>query len=255
MKIRKLTELLRDFLNSTVGVCLFPDDRTCHGFRLSASLLAQTLLLIHLCCTGPASRAMMWCNASRSGGEGDDLPLTQGAGTWEGGYSAVCEAETTLPSISERVSTLEMQPDRNPPTITRTASNLRTGNSFFSAASALPSWPWRPAPGRRERQSHLLYASVLLVVGAFLLGVGVCIGQSRAISSRSEGSVKFFPPSGLGQVKADWPTHSLLGNTWSPRDVEPLFTAYHFTDAHIEPLYGTKSHVVETWSIGLGVLG
>ncbi|EWM25563.1 acid sphingomyelinase-like phosphodiesterase 3b [Nannochloropsis gaditana] len=185
---------------------------------------------------------MVWCNASRSGGEGDDLPLTQGAGTWEGGYSAVCEAETTLPSISERVSTLEMQPDRNPPTITRTASNLRTGNSFFSAASALPSWPWRPAPGRRERQSHLLYASVLLVVGAFLLGVGFCIGQSRAISSRSEGSVKFFPPSGLGQVKADWPTHSLLGNTWSPRDVEPLFTAYHFTDAHIEPLY--DKHVV-----------
>lgn len=178
---------------------------------------------------------------------GDSLPLhTHG----RKGYHSIPTTSSPAPSSSTSTQQQQQQQqheDNNAlPAVTyvRSSLNIATSSAASSSSSSTSS-PltrlWRLTEGG-QRGFHLLQGGAVLAVGALCLGVGVLIGQSQsnvAFSNNGSGGLSPLSPMQLQDAQAQWPVQPLLGNAWSPQDVQSLFTAYHFTDAHIEPLYGT----------------
>lgn len=186
---------------------------------------------------------------------GDSLPLTRADGH-RGSYQSIPTTTTPLAAnncASSSSSSIGHQQehqhdDDNLPTVTYTRGTLN--NSAPSASSFSPSSIisptsrlWRLTAGE-HRGFHLLQSGAVLAVAALCLGVGVLIGQSQTqVSLNSSYDINPFSHQQLQDAQAEWPAQPLLGNAWTPQDVQSVFTAYHFTDAHIEPLYGAFIYV------------
>jgi hypothetical protein len=183
---------------------------------------------------------------------GDSLPLTH-ASNHRGRGGSYHSIPTTITPLTASSSTTtnssighqqqqQLEDDNAPPTVTYSRSSLNISTASASSSSTSPlTRLWRLTEGG-QRGFHLLQGGAVLAVGALCLGVGVLIGQSQAqvsFNSSNINSLSPLNPQQLQDAQAEWPAQPLLGNAWTPQDVQSLFTAYHFTDAHIEPLYGT----------------
>lgn len=186
---------------------------------------------------------------------GDSLPLTHASSNHRGrgSYHSIPTTTAPLTASTSSISHLhqqqqQLEDDNAPPTVTHSRSSLNITSTPSASSSSSTSSPltrlWRLTEGS-QRGFHLLQGGGVLAVGALCLGVGVLIGQSQSqvsfnsSSSSNNGLSPLLNPQQLQDAQAEWPAQPLLGNAWTPQDVQSLFTAYHFTDAHIEPLYGT----------------
>lgn len=180
--------------------------------------------------------------------DGDSLPLTRADGRGRS-YQSIPTTTTPLAASNSASSSSighqqqDQHEDDNVPTVTYTRGSLNistpsASSSSSSSVSSRISRLWRLTEGE-QRGFHLLQGGAVLAVAALCLGVGVLIGQSQSQLSlnNSYGINPLYPPQ-LQDAQVDWPAQPLLGNAWTPQDVQSVFTAYHFTDAHIEPLYG-----------------
>ncbi len=161
----------------------------------------------------------------------DTLPLRHQApgGSARGTYQSIPSSSTNTTTTSD----------------TPAVTYIRSSLSISSAASESPSPRsssaspfarlFRVDVGRGAR--GLLQGSAVVAMGVLCLGVGVLIGRQGQTNPSGGGK-----GGGIDHLLAgEWsPQPSILGNAFSPQDVDALFTAYHFTDAHIEPLYGTS---------------
>lgn len=93
---------------------------------------------------------------------------------------------------------------------------------------------FRLSPTRAATNTTLLQGASLLVLSTLCLGVGILIGTNQQAPN---------PSTTLTNTHTHAPV-PFLGNAYTPQDVDTLFTAYHFTDCHIEPLYD-KDQVVK----------
>jgi len=185
---------------------------------------------------------------------GDSLPLTHAASNHRGSYHSIPTTTAPLPASSSTNSSSssignqqqqQHEDDDAPPAVTYIQGSLSisTPPSSSSSTSSPLTRLWRLTEGG-QRGFHLLQGGAVLAVGALCLGVGVLIGQSQShVAFNSSNGLSPLNPQQLQDAQAEWPAQPLLGNAWTPQDVQSLFTAYHFTDAHIEPLYGTFLNV------------